>query len=236
MALVDSKFQIKRPYVYSVGEVQLVEAFKQLPQDEMYKFWDHTKDGAWGKLKKNLKDHYIQAQDYKCPYCLQRMEVDHNGVWDAEHIIPRKSHPQFTFESHNLCVSCKDCNGAKADKKIVLAKVKEKFSIDTDDYLICHPHFDEYSDHVKVVSIAGFYMPRTPKGKALIEVCGLLRFLFKFSGFECDVSEIQEKSFNLNNLLQESSDPLVLSYVFDCLEELGREGKRILREKRMVVV
>jgi hypothetical protein len=236
MALSDSKFKIAKPYVFSAEEAELVETFIVLPADEMYQFWDNTKTGAWGRLKKNVKDHYIRAQDYQCPYCLQRIEVDHNGAWDAEHIIPRKTHPQFTFESYNLCVSCKDCNSAKSDKKVSYARIKEKFSCSSDDYLICHPHFDEYSEHIKVVSVAGFYMPRTPKGKALIETCGLLRFLFKFSGYECDIAEIQAKSFELNNLLQETSDSLVLNYVFDCLEELGREGKRLLRERRMATL
>jgi hypothetical protein len=213
-------------------EAALVKDFEALSHEEMYKAWSGTNEGVWASLKKNLKDFYIHIQDYQCPYCLQRIEVDHNGVWDAEHIIPRVSHPQFSFVPLNLCVSCKDCNGAKADKKVSLARVKGKFSCDTDDYIICHPHFDEYSDHVRVVSVAGFYMPLTPKGKALIETCGLLRFLFKFSGYDCNVAEIQAKSFELNNLLQETSDPLVLSYVFDCLEDLGREGKRMLREQR----
>jgi hypothetical protein len=236
MGLIDSKFKINAPYKYTEAENKLIGEFLALSEVEMYDFWTKIDGGDWAVLKKNLKDHYIRVQDYQCPYCLQRIEVDHNGNWDAEHIIPRKSHPHFAFEVLNLCVSCKDCNGAKADKKTVFSRVKKKFSSDTDDYLICHPHFDEYSDHVKVVSVAGFYMPRTAKGKTLIEVCGLLRFLFKFSGYECDVVEIQKKSFELNHLLQESKDPLVLSYVFDCLEDLGREGKRMLREKRMAAV
>lgn len=233
MGLADSQFKINAPYKYTESEAKLVDEFLSLSDDEMYEFWNKINGGAWAALKKNLKDHYIKVQDYQCPYCLQRIEVDHNGVWDAEHIIPRRSHPQFTFEALNLCVSCKDCNGAKGDKKTALARVKAKFSSDSDDYIISHPHFDQYSDHIKVVSVAGFYMPRSPKGKTTIEVCGLLRFLFKFSGYECDVVEIQKKSFELNNLLQETSDPLVLGYVFDCLEDLGREGKRVLREKRM---
>ncbi|WP_278939446.1 HNH endonuclease [Pseudomonas helleri] len=230
-----NSFQIKRPYVFSGSEFLLTEAFKALPAEKMYDFWKETNNGAWGALKKNLKDHYIKVQGFQCSYCLQTIEVFHNGAWDAEHIIPRITHPQFSFEPLNICVSCKDCNSAKHDKKVVYARVKSKFSKDSDDYLICHPHFDEYSDHIRVISIAGFYMPKTIKGKNLIEMCGLLRFLFKFSGFECDISQIQKKTFELNNILQETNDPLVMSYVFASLEDLGREGRRLLRERKLVV-
>lgn len=235
MGLVESKFQIKRPYAYTEDELLLIDEFKIVPSDKMYDFWGETNSGRWGILKKNLKDYYIGAQGYQCPYCLQIIEVAHNAVWDAEHIIPRVTHPQFSFEPYNLCVSCKDCNLAKHDKKVVYARVKDKFSVNPDDYLICHPHFDEYSDHIKVISVAGFYMPRTAKGKNLIEMCGLLRFLFKFSGFECSADEIKMRTFELNDLLQQTDDPLVMSYVFSSLEDLGREGRRLLRVGKMNV-
>lgn len=232
----DYDFQILKPYVYSPFELSLIGEFKKLGPVEMYDFWEKTNEGQWAELKRNIKTHYVKAQDFRCAYCLQRIEVSHNGAWDLEHIIPRKTHPHFSFEPENLCVSCKDCNGSKGDKKISSASIKQKFSNDASNYLIAHAHFDQYSDHIRVISVAGFYMPRTIKGKMLIEVCGLLRFLFKYSGYECDIAEVQAKSFELNNLLQENSDSLVLNYVFDCLEDLAREGKRLLREKRLASI
>lgn len=236
MSLGEFSFKITTPYVYSVKHSALVDAFKKKTPAEQKGFWENTKEGVWKTIKKKLKDHYIVAQDYQCPYCLQRNVVEHNGVWDAEHIIPKSTHPQFMFESQNICVSCKDCNGAKLDKPITKAKVKDDFSTNSDDYLICHPHFDEYSSHIKVISVAGFYLPKTDKGRVLIETCGLLRFLYKYSNHECANDEIKARTIELNNQLLEASNELELIFVYDCLEDLAKEGKKLLRQKRMAAL
>lgn len=233
MSLGDFQFQIKSPYVYSKRDSVLMKHFNGLQYSEKIGFWDNTEQGIWKRFKKRIKDHYIVAQDYQCPYCLQRIEVKHNGVWDAEHIIPKSSHPHFMFESQNLCVSCKDCNESKLDKPVTRARVKDVFSTEKDDYLICHPHFDEYSEHVRVISVAGFYLPKTPKGRALVETCGLLRFLYKYSNHECASDEIRSRTIDLNNQLIKASTELELFFIYDCIEDLVKEGKRLLRIKRM---
>jgi len=236
MSLEQSQFKINRPYAYSIKHVSLVEDFKKMQRQEQVGFWDNTNKGVWKIIKKSLKDHYIVAQDYQCAFCLQRNVVEHNGVWDAEHIIPKATHPHFMFESQNLCVSCKDCNGAKLDKPVTKAKVKDEFSTESDDYLICHPHFDEYSAHINVISVAGVYLPKTDKGRRLIETCGLLRFLYKYSNHECASEEIKARTVQLNNQLLEAASELELMYIYDCLEDLAKEGKRLLRQKRMAAL
>jgi len=233
MSLIKSQFKINKPYVYSANHLTLVEEFKKKSREDQNGFWESTNEGVWKVIKKDLKDHYIAAQDYQCAFCLQKNVVEHNGVWDAEHIIPKATHPHFMFESQNICVVCKDCNGAKLDKPVTKAKVKDVFSVSSDDYLICHPHFDEYSLHVNVISVAGVYLPKTIKGQRLIETCGLLRFLYKYSNHDCASEEIKARTVELNNQLLEASNELELIFVYDCLEDLAKEGKRLLREKRM---
>ncbi|MDH0293098.1 HNH endonuclease [Pseudomonas sp. GD04087] len=224
-------FQLTNAYVYTAEEVLLIErGFSGLSSEDMYRFWGAIKDGEWSDLKGRIKTHYILVQDYTCPYCLQRMQVDHKGMWDAEHIIPRRSHPHFTFEAENLCVSCKDCNGEKSNKAVTKSSVKNKFSRDESDYLIVHPHFDKYSDHIKVVAPAGFYLPRTDKGRALVEVCGLLRFVFQYADYGFASAEVKAQMADLNFQLQESVDSLEQSFVLDCIQELAARAKDAMRK------
>ena len=97
-----------------------VNTYNSLPRSEqLASYWDKTHDDELSDLKESIKDHYIKAQDYTCPYCKQRMEVEHKATWDAEHIIPKATHPNFMFAAQNLCVSCKDCNGAKGNKNVL---------------------------------------------------------------------------------------------------------------------
>lgn len=193
-------------------------------------FWERTNDGVLSDLKKAIKDHYLKAQDYTCAYCRQRMEVAHNGAWDAEHIIPKASHPKFMFEPRNLCISCKDCNLIKTNKNVLKNKSRINFPSESSDYLIFHPHFDNYEDHVKILSISGFYLPRTDKGRALVEVCGLLRFLYKFTSFESVTADLKVKMGKLHALLMETTDSLEESFLLGCIEDLAKKGKEVSRK------
>lgn len=102
--------------VYEGEDLETYRDYNALPNDNKDgRIWDSEERNIC-RIKKSIKDHYIIAQDYTCPYCKQRIEVDHNGAWDAEHIIPKSSHPSFVFEPLNLCVSCKDCNNEKGTR------------------------------------------------------------------------------------------------------------------------
>ena len=193
-------------------------------------YWEKTNDGVLSDLKKTIKDYYLKVQDYTCAYCRQKMEVTHNGAWDAEHIIPKASHPKFMFEPRNLCISCKDCNSTKTNKNVLKNKDRKNFPSESSDYIICHPHFDNYDDHVRVLSIAGFYLPRTDKGRTLVEVCGLLRFLYKFTSFESVTIDLKVKMGKLHSLLMETTDSLEESFLLSCIEDLARKGREVSRE------
>lgn len=163
-----------------------VDSFNALPRSEQSgSYWGATESGDMSDVKKFIKDHYKAAQDYRCPYCYQKIVVEHNGSWDAEHIIPKDMYPQFMFEPRNLCVSCRDCNLIKLNKNVLRNKDRVTFPVDPDDYIMPHPHFHVYAEHVKIIKEAGFYLPITDKGRMLIEMCGLLRFVLKFANYEC---------------------------------------------------
>ncbi|TBL64874.1 HNH endonuclease [Hafnia paralvei] len=104
---------------YDAQHTVFVNAFKKLDIDIKEKYWDTKGNNELDAIKKHIKDYYLLAQDYRCPYCQQKIIVTHNGAWDTEHIIPKDTHPNFMFEPQNLCISCKDCNGEKSNENIL---------------------------------------------------------------------------------------------------------------------
>jgi len=220
------------PIVY-VGMAKLkVEEFNSLNCElEIKGYWNKTHDGDLVELKKIIKDYYLSAQDYRCPYCRQRIVVDHNAAWDAEHIIPKDTHPRFMFVPQNLCVTCKDCNTIKSNKKVLVNQDRKTFPTESGDYLIYHPYFDVYSKHITIVAEAGYYLPKTDKGRLLVEVCGLLRFLYQFADFESSDVSIKVKMSNLQRQLMETDDPMVEHFIYGCIGRLVEEGQRKSQDK-----
>lgn len=204
-----------------------VDLFNNLPRSQKIgSYWDNTDDGDLGDVKKAIKDHYKVAQDYYCPYCRQRMEVDHNGAWDAEHIIPKDSHPQFMFEPLNLCVSCKDCNLIKLNKRVLKNQKRITFPNRSADYIFCHPNLHNYSDHVRVIRVAGFYLPRTEEGKNLIEICGLLRFVLKYAEYDCQDDTVGVAMVELGTALMNSETAVEKITLLAMMKNLVDEGLR----------
>lgn len=133
---------------------------------------------SFGMVKKTIKDHYLKVQDYTCCFCRQRIVVKHNRGWDTEHIISRSSYPKFMFHPQNLCVTCIDCNVEKNSKNVLVASRKiTKFPARSSSYLIVHPHFDNYDEHIRVFVAGQLYGWITPKGRETLNVYGLDRFL-----------------------------------------------------------
>lgn len=188
-------------------------------------FWDTKDDAELTRLKKHIKDFYILSQDYTCVYCRQKIVVDHNAVWDTEHIIPKSTHPQFLFKPENLCVACKDCNVKKSNKNVLVNSNKQSFSFDKQDYLLVHPHFDNYDDHIRVVSNALMFLPRTNKGLHTIETCGLLRFMYKFSNYANIPLEVKQRSLEINQQLMQSNTPMEDHFLWSMLESMIAKGK-----------
>lgn len=146
--------------------------------DKVGTYWD-VKDACVVNIKSTIKAHYILEQDYTCCYCKQKIIVKHKGAWDAEHIIPKSKHPAFIFEPKNLAISCKDCNGAKLDQEVLVnsqANHRVNFLEKSEDYIIVHPHIDDYDEHIEIRDNFLIYRGRTDKGVKTIVLCGLLRF------------------------------------------------------------
>ncbi|HDT6551090.1 TPA: HNH endonuclease [Serratia marcescens] len=227
------------PLVAVVYEGAVAETFldyQRLPDHQKNgQIWDNNDDRSIVDIKKFIKDYYIQAQDYTCPYCKQRIEVNHNSSWDAEHIIPKSTHPKFMFEPLNLCVSCKDCNNEKRDKPVLVNINRRTLPTNSEDYTFVHPHLDDYSQHIRVIEVAGYYLPLSDKGRFTIEKCGLLRFTYKYSNYGDTSLENKETILKLANDLMDAHSPAeenaFLSIISDAVEQGQRVSKAAFLEQ-----
>lgn len=151
-----------------------------------YEVWNQTK-GIMVNVRSAIRNHYIIEQNYKCCYCRQQTLQNHGLVWDCEHILPKALFPAFLFEPYNLALSCKECNQAKEKYRTDL--IKEpciNYSMDSNNYRIIHPHFDNYNDHIDVAYLDGLIIfniaPNSEKGKFTYLSCNLFRFEKKLVG------------------------------------------------------
>jgi hypothetical protein len=218
---------------YSAKSLATKAAFEALPKaSKKGTYWD-SDNPAVIAIRSEIKNFYLAQQNYECVYCKQRIVVTHNGAWDAEHIVPKSSHPQFMFIPENLCISCKDCNTEKGDKNVLDRFSRVRFTSDPEHYLIFHPHFDTYSQHIRLLPHSFFYMPKTEKGIKTIETCGLLRFLLKYGEYGVDDTQLKKEIALRHSLLQETTDPSEYMFLIAELEDLMHKLKTLAREAGM---
>jgi hypothetical protein len=221
------------PIQYTAVEQTEIETFKVLSDSEMRGYWEKTHEGELASLKERIKTHYLETQDYTCPYCRQRIVVSHLATWDAEHIIPKDTHPRFMFEAQNLCVACKDCNLEKLNKNVLINSSRRTFPKTSSDYLISHPHFDDYEANIKVISVAGFYLPKTDKGRKTVEICGLLRFLYELANYEAGSEETGQLLGQLVAELMSSKDGAARNFLLEAISDIAQKGARKQRDSLM---
>lgn len=168
---------ISNPVCYDDGMESLVSAFGKIDEKDP----DYWGSSEIEHIRSHIKVHYIKEQRNYCCYCRRPMLSEHNGLWDVEHVISRSQKPAFMFTPMNLAVSCKDCNIAKGSKNVLVNKTRVTFPDKSGDYLIVHPHFDDYYEHIYRKDV--IYLPRknSSKGKYTINVCDLLRFVEKYA-------------------------------------------------------
>jgi len=176
---------IETPIDYNEEDQAVVSAFEALaPEEQDGSFWS---DLALNELKSRVKAYYITAQNTRCCYCDRHLGSTNHGVWNTEHVASRASHPRFMFKPTNLAASCPDCNINKGVKEVLTTPNRKTYPKTSSPrtssaFLIIHPHFDRYEDHIHRINMV--YLPKSKKGKKTIFVCDLLRFAQNFIDWE----------------------------------------------------
>lgn len=159
--------------IYLGEDLDLVNEFNSLKDKESVSWSDEK----YSHVRKTIKNHYLKEQDHTCFFCRQRIVVNSNRAWDAEHIISKSTHPGFMFEPKNLCITCPDCNNEKRDGRVLDRESRVRFPMSSNAYKIVHPHFDSYDDHLDVIVVGKLYRIKTPKGRYTYRIYGLDRFM-----------------------------------------------------------
>ncbi|MBX7556427.1 HNH endonuclease [Streptomyces sp. tea 10] len=174
---------IATPVSYGVASAALVVAYNNAPTQHASRWGDDDVEPT----RKEIKQHYISEQQHLCCYCGLPDPAVHGLDWDVEHITPRNRHPEFMFTPENLAVSCRECNGHKASKETLVDPSASAYPSTGDAFLIVHPHFDDWANHILRDHLA--YAAFTAKGKWTIKECNLNRFTGRSIGLRYPISD-----------------------------------------------
>lgn len=163
-----SDFVIQSPYTMTTADAKAIErASNGNPQQ------DDWEKSTLKSYKVRVREHYCKQQNQKCAYC--RMDVSSaTSYFPIEHIVPRSLHPEWMYEPLNLCMACVNCNSVKNNQEVLSDKNVKILPTDSSGYLIIHPHYDRYFDHIEIMD-GLLYKGLTPKGAKTIEICKLTR-------------------------------------------------------------
>ena len=159
--------QINATYDYSTEERRIIASNQPTESSHWKKNFD--------SIKKNIKNHLKDEQNLICVYCQLEIPVAHSSA-EIEHIAPKGKHPRFMFEPKNLALACHLCNTKKSIKETLHDPAVNNYPSNGNAFIIVHPHFDEYYDHITFID--GVVEP-TPndngKGYNTIKMCNLDR-------------------------------------------------------------
>lgn len=199
---------ITHPVEYNEEQKSLVQ--RKL-DDPNFHHTDWSADDL-AELRSAIRHHYRSEQDGLCAYCKNPVSVTSVMNCHVEHIAPKSIHREFIFEEKNLCVICADCNEIKRDQEtsaevhetIANASGRKFYPRSSAAFLIVHPHFDDWSDHIE--KLGSYYCDKTKKGWFTIGICVLNRSLRKF-GWQPALTR-EKKIRELMNLYLDEQDPL----------------------------
>lgn len=172
------------PVSFSDAQLQLIAELCPVGTPPSATVWNTP---TINDLKAFIKSYYIAAQQSRCCYCDQHLASENHRVWDIDHIVPRSTHPRFTFEPRNLAAACPDCNIAKRDTRVLKNNARKTYPSTSADFKILHPHIDKFSDHI--FRDRHLYLGKTEKGKQTIYTCDLLRFAQKYIDWTTSISD-----------------------------------------------
>lgn len=158
------------------------------------------------EIRKHIRNFYRNLIK-KCTYCHKDISLQSANNCHVEHIIPKSLAPiKFIFEPKNLCVICADCNEIKKNKEVEDNVTKNKniknYPRTSDSFLIYHPHFDNYDEHI--FKCDDIYIDLSPKGSYTIHICKLNRKAHKY-GIEPSILSQSELFDSFHAIMNETN-------------------------------
>lgn len=205
--MVDAYFPALSDLVLTNDEVDAIEKALQHSQP-----WDHehpdlkTISAHLISAKQKLIDHHMQRHNQTCCYCRSPMGGGGRFVRDREHILPKGRYRALSYTPSNLAGSCKRCNMEYKGEKVSFVADPDTIleaHEDSDRYLIIHPNFDRYEQHIlrrskqEGMDYIVAYSVRTGDPKA--------EFTFNFFGLD----KLEKESFDEVQGLRWGNDPEV---------------------------
>lgn len=197
---------ISNPIVFTEDQLNIIESIKS-KNDFCSESWSCSEVDI---IKPIIRQHYASEQNATCPYCQIQLKTKRGRSWDVEHIIPRATTDNFMFEPLNLCVACVECNSAKSNKKVSTSNAKKRYP--KTGYLIIHPHFDDYLEHITPMEVGLFYFPRTLKGEKTIYACELNRF-YSYANFDDSLNDLDDVIVHLSDALRNTENESTKKYI-----------------------
>lgn len=159
-----SKSKIQKPYYLNKDDWSVINTHFV----GNHKNWSKK---VFDGFKNRIRDYLRDQQENRCCYCKKILKWDKKEV-DIEHIIPKSKRPQFTFLNYNLALSCPACNTTKNEDMALANPARQTFPYNSSDYLIIHPHFDNYFKEIEIINDI-FIKSKGAKGDWTIEHCEL---------------------------------------------------------------
>lgn len=136
--------------------------------------WNNT---LFSNYKTNLKFHIILHQNDRCAYCRKLLEAD--GKYEPlEHIVAKTIRPEWQLLPMNLIVTCDSCNNLKGSQQVLQEDYVdvEDYPLISNAYIIFHPYFDNWSDHLDYENDIFIVPIKNSKGLKTIQICKLYRY------------------------------------------------------------
>jgi len=110
---------------------------------------DNFNRGATSKrneFKKYLKANLHLIQGNYCIYCGSKFRSKSDA--QREHILPKETYPEFSFEVKNLVLACARCNGFefKYTNDFLIGNRNRVY--EDNEIEIIHPYLDDISEHL----------------------------------------------------------------------------------------
>ena len=167
-----------------MSDFTLINKISGLSEEEQKTLIDNpfTAKEAWlintyEPIKQRIKKELILEQLDRCAYCRKIIESD--GKYEPlEHIVAKSIKVCWMFEPKNLVVTCDSCNNLKGKDRTLQQAFDNSIEYPTtsDAFIIFHPHYDTWSDHLAFEDDIFIVPIENSKGSNTIRICKLFRY------------------------------------------------------------